>query len=454
VHEADYIVLGGGLAGLCAANELQDRAIVLERADRPGGLVRTECFDGYWFDHVIHLLYFEDPATEKRIHRLLGDVLAPCRPTAWVETKHGQTLFPLQMHLAGLDRPTVLRCLRDLKSQTFGTQSDVHPTNFEELLLRTFGRGLCETFFFPYNRKVWKRPLSTLATSDFTWNIATPDYEQVLKGASDPDPDYQAYNADGWYPRPPGGAPLRGMEVLSEALANNVTDLRLAHTVESIDLATRVVLARWGDRVERFLFRAGCLSTLPLPVAVSLCQQAPTDLRRACRCLTRNRVRTVAISVRGPRPQNRGHWRYYSDESVIFSRLVHMHEFDALTAPADGWGLMAEVTEPGEEPEMPEGELVDRVRADLRRVTGVPDDCSIVGVHVLAIDPAYVVFTTENQPVIEAARQFLGDHDVTPLGRYGRWEYSSMAQVMRDGFTSGQSAVAATVERTASQLSA
>ena len=72
MQEVDYLILGAGLAGLAAADALGDRAIVLERNAEPGGLVHADCFDGYWFDRVLHLLYFADPKTEARIRRLLG----------------------------------------------------------------------------------------------------------------------------------------------------------------------------------------------------------------------------------------------------------------------------------------------------------------------------------------------------------------------------------------------
>ncbi|PZR66710.1 MAG: hypothetical protein DLM63_08275 [Solirubrobacterales bacterium] len=52
--------------------------------------------------------------------------------------------------------------------------------------------------------------------------------------------------------------------------------------------------------------------------------------------------------------------------------------------------------------------------------------------NVMAIEPAYVVFSLGTQPMIAEAQRFLREWGVEPLGRYGRWEYSSMGQVMRD----------------------
>jgi hypothetical protein len=145
-------------------------------------------------------------------------------------------------------------------------------------------------------------------------------------------------------------------------------------------------------------------------------------------------VWSVAVSVRGPRPAGRGHWRYYADESVCFTRLIYMHEFDPLMAPPDGWGLLVEVTDPAEAPVPEARELIGRVRAGLSKVGALPEGCEVVDVRVILVDPAYVVFTRDNRRIVEEAHGFLRRYGVESLGRYGRWEYSSMGQVMRDGF--------------------
>jgi protoporphyrinogen oxidase len=457
--EKDFVILGAGVTGLAAASLLGDRALLLERDDRPGGLVRTDCLDGFWFDRVLHLLHLPDqgsatesgggPGTgrgtgpaarpdagvEARVRRLLGDTLAPCAPEAWVETAAGVTRFPFQMHLAPLDREQVVRCLADLAEVTHHPRPG-RAADFEDYLLRAFGRGLCELFMFPYNRKLWKRPLAALAPGGFTWNIARPELEAVLRGALDRDAPYRAYNANGWYPRPPAGAPWRGMEVLSRALAEQAADLRCGHEVVDIDLDAHSVTARRVDdgRLMRVRYRDGCLSTLPLPLVIRMCRQAPDDLRRACAGLTRNRVITVMFGIQGPRPTGTGKWRYYADETLVFNRLVFLHEFDPELAPPDGWGLLAEITEPAEWPMGDRTTIARRALQDVERAGALPPGSRIVVTHVEAIDPAYVVFSVENQTIVEAARQFLASHGVSPVGRYGRWEYSSIAQNMRDGF--------------------
>lgn len=431
------MILGAGLAGLAAANTLGKDAIVLEKESRPGGLARTECFSGFWFDHVLHLLYFADERTESRIRGLLGDILVPCSAESWVETPCGAVRYPFQMHLGGLKEDVTVRGLRDLASAAFGPAGQP-AANFEEVLLQTFGREMCQVFLFPYNRKVWKRPLSELSPSGFQWTITRPDFEDVLRGALRPARQYSAYNAKGWYPRPHAGAPVRGMEILSRALASQVPHLYLDHTVTAIGPDQKRVHATYQGKALTFEYSDCCLSTLPLPNLMRMCQGVPRDLLDACARLRYNRVISVMLSVRGPRPKDRGHWRYYSDETVIFTRLIYMHQFDPESAPAHGWGLMAEVTQRAEDP-FDEAEVRSRVLADVARVGAIADSHEVVDTHIVIADPAYVVFTPEGSETVKRCIDFLTQRNIMPLGRYGRWEYSSMAQVMRDGFACADS---------------
>lgn len=436
-EEFDVVILGAGLTGLSAASTLGNNCVVLEQNERPGGLVRTECFDGYWFDYVIHLLHFQDEEIEVKIRNLLGHCLKPCPPEAWVETTCGTTRFPFQVNLNGLEPKQIIRCLRDLAETTFAEVKNA-PSNFAEILLQTFGRGMCEIFLFPYNRKVWKRPLENLAPSGFLWTIAKPDFEMVLKGAISSDSDYSTYNSNGWYPQPAKNSQLRGMEILPAALAGKVSDLRLNHKIEAIDLEKRTVKVKNSGQTLNFTFREKCCATLPLPTLIKMCKQAPQELKNACRSLTANRVLSVTLSIRGARPENCGHWRYYSDESLIFTRLIFMHKFDPHSAPDDGWGLLVEITEPAENPLSNAQEIFARVRKDVESIGILSSDCEIIDEHLIVVNPAYVVFTLENQSIIEQARGFLRNHGIEPLGRYGRWEYSSMAQVMKAGFSWGE----------------
>ena len=120
---------------------------------------------------------------------------------------------------------------------------------------------------------------------------------------------------------------------------------------------------------------------------------------------------------------------------VLEKTYLFMHEFDAAMAPPEGWPLLVEITEPAETPPIPDNRLFERVLSDIRRTGILPKGSEIIGMHTWTCDPAYVVFSLENQPIVEAARSFLESHGVTSLGRYGSWEYSGMSSCLHDGFS-------------------
>jgi protoporphyrinogen oxidase len=322
--------------------------------------------------------------------------------------------------------------LSDLATVSF-EQNTQPADNFETMLRATFGKEMCEVFLHPYNRKMWKRPLTELAPAGFQWTITKPVFDEVVRGALQGDRSFRAYNSNGWYPRPPRGATLRGMEVLSAALAKQAADLRLAHSVIGIDIGRREVHCLNASGELSFGYERAVCCTLPLQRLLGLVQPLPERLRTLHQDLKWNRVVMAAFRVRGPRPEGRGHWRYYSDESLLFNRLIYMHEFDPDTAPADGWSVMAEITEPHEWPMRNREELLTECLRDIVRTGEFPNGCEVIGQDCWAIDPAYVVFTAESQRAVEEITAYLREHDVEPLGRYGRWEYSSMGQVIRDG---------------------
>src|SRR5687767_14964129 len=61
----DVAIVGGGIAGLAAAYELQLRGLsvrVLEAAARPGGIITTERFDGWVIDGGPDAMLVQKPA--------------------------------------------------------------------------------------------------------------------------------------------------------------------------------------------------------------------------------------------------------------------------------------------------------------------------------------------------------------------------------------------------------
>ncbi len=181
------------------------------------------------------------------------------------------------------------------------------------------------------------------------------------------------------------------------------------------------------------------MSTLPLPVLAALTTDLPDELCSAAQRLRHMRVVTLAYAIEGPRPEARGQWEYFARPDVCFNRLIYMHRFDPLTAPPEGWGVMAEITEAADGPPADRTALLARALADMKRVGAIGDDSEIVGEHVIEVEHGYCVFDADRADAVAALAAYYRRHGLDLLGRYGRWEYSSMAQTIEQGLAWGRS---------------
>ncbi len=430
----NYLILGAGVTGLAAGNVLKTEAVILESEDRPGGLVRSQCFDdGYWFDNVLHLLHFNDEVVMEKIKEIMGDLLSPCAPDAWIVTPSGTLKYPFQFNLGALKEQDRDDCLNDY-AKAFYSNPDTSPTNYRNYLEATFGESMCRLFYFPYNEKLYKYPLEEISCEKLIWNLHRPSFRDVLKGGFAPNLISKTYNSNAFYPRPPIGAKVRGMEQLSIALADNIEKIELNCKIYKIDPILKKVYAKKNGCEVIYTYQNGCLSTLPLPFLIDICTNAPKSLKRDVQRLQYTNVVSVGLSIKGRRPKGTGLWRYYTDPDLTFTRLIFMTEFDPLNAPEEGWSLLAEVTLNKSEKEDNYKYIEQKVVDGLKKINLLNESCTVKGIHSWISKPAYVIFTKETEEIINKCSNYLNQNNITSLGRYGSWEYSSMFKNIKDGF--------------------
>ena len=95
----DVVVIGAGIAGLSAAYELNRQRVpflVLERADRPGGVILSEEVDGFTIDAGPDSLLVQKPDGIALCKELgLGQALVPTRPPRIAYIQRDGRLHPL-----------------------------------------------------------------------------------------------------------------------------------------------------------------------------------------------------------------------------------------------------------------------------------------------------------------------------------------------------------------------
>jgi protoporphyrinogen oxidase len=401
-------IIGAGITGLTAG--MKNDAVIFEKNSEPGGVARSFCFDGFWFDNTVHFLP-ETPEINSEIIPLAPDVFKKTKLQVSIDTGEEILNYPFQLNLNGLKKEEIINCIADYVNAPKGFET------YKDFLLASFGKTMCEKFFFPYNEKSWKYPLDKMVPSGQVWNVDRPDIKNILKGAFDI--QIGGFNNTGYYPVPDKDYFGRGIGFLSYLIFN---EAKLESEVLWIKDHNLVYRQNSTNQVFKF---DKLLSTIPLPRLIGLCD-SPESLRHKVLKLKWTKLYSVAISVVGERP-DLGHYRYYSSPEIPFNKVTFMTEFDPYSAPPYGYGLLIEVKD--EEPDL------EKIIKCLRKAGVIKDKDVIVGKRSWVVDPAYVIFTEGTQKIIEDCREWLLGQGIDTLGRYGTWEYSSMAKNIKDGLS-------------------
>lgn len=435
----EVIIIGGGLCGLSAAYHLQQAGcanyLLLERNHEVGGLARTETYDGFSFDHSIHILYTNNPyAADLICNRLLAGNLRKQVRESYCYTAGVYTEYPYQAHNYGLPPEIIVENILGL-IEAHNSRYNDPPAHFEEWIYRTFGRGIAKNFMIPYNQRQWAWDLKDMNYDWIAERVPMPKIEEVLLGALRPPNKKYGPNREFWYPIE------GGIEALPKAFLRYIPEQRiwLNATVTSIDGLRHEVNLADGRRL-RYEW---LISTIPLPTLIRLLgESVPSEVRTAAAGLKHNIVHTVNIGLEGTelgldRPM---HWIYFPEDTTIFHRISFPHQFSEWMVPKGCCSIQAEVSEsiykPCNRATLIEETLKGLVRVGIlskEEARPISNGGRIRVVKVVTLNPAYIIYDLKHRENVQIIKDYLKTLNIDSRGRFGEWEYFNMDHVILSG---------------------
>lgn len=418
------IVLGAGLAGLSAAYHLHGECEIYEKEPYLGGHCHTRRVAGFNFDEGAHVFFGKDDCSREFVWNPLGNEMIPHTAEIW--NNYGARRigrYPVQANAHALPPELATRCVLDFIEST---HQPVRPVqSYEDWCYGSFGVSFAEKFLLRYARKVWTVEPSEMNTewlgSKVGGRISPPSLDQVIRGAIDPEPQTLNYLTEFSYPA------KGGFGRIVEPLAARVPGVHLGCGVSRIESKRRRIDFTDGSCRNY----AAAITTIPLPTLVSLCEDAPQEVRDAAGKLMWTSIRCVNLGVARP-DIGPGHWVYFYDHQIPFFRVSFPSKYASDNAPAGHSSISCEIAYSRRKPLHVEG-LTSRVIEALRD-TGILDPADrIVLEDQIDIPYAYVVYDFSRTPSLKTVHEWMESVGLYPCGRFGEWGYHWSFEAIESG---------------------
>jgi protoporphyrinogen oxidase len=392
----DVLVIGGGISGATAARFLRPQWVLLEREPVLGGLSTQYRSGAFWFDYGGHYFHFQGANPMQR-HLSEKTPFRRYARRSRVHILERLVPFPIQSHLESL--PASLR--RRIEREMAHSQPPEDPS-MAAALRAEFGPTLYQLFFLPFLTKYYARDPRELITGMTKGSIPPPARRS---GSARQKKAAQGYNPEFFYPV---GELRRFWEAYSQPLLPQV---RLDEPVEAIDLADRRL--KTSKRSYRFRF---LINTMPLPHLLSMLSgfAFPSSLPRRLR-YTSTQVTNLVLARR----YRRFHWVYLPQRDVPYYRMGYY--------PGSGTCriyLEQSIARNG----APQDIAQSGVTGLLRGLGVIHDAAEILHVSRRTIPIAYVQFDRFWARTVPGILRGLAEQGIFSIGRYGGWNYSSMAE--------------------------
>ncbi|MBP7632952.1 FAD-dependent oxidoreductase [Candidatus Ozemobacteraceae bacterium] len=454
-RSTEIAILGAGPAGLAAALELarhgRDDLLLLDRHPIPGGLSRTEVFEGNRFDVGPHRFFTASREINALWHELLGDEFLPVQRLTRIFYKKKLFRYPLEavdaLRNLGL-RESVTSMLSYAASQFRRTKGEAR--TFEEWVSGRFGTKLYETFFKTYTEKVWGIPCREIGAEWASQRIKGIDLKTVVTNALFKhrvqaktlvdEFDYPSLGAGMMYERMWERASGARRELL---LKTDVTKIRRD------GMRVTEIEARAADGTTMVVRPGHVFSGIPLTLMLGMLEPAvPEDVRRAIDALYYRDHITVNIVAEGTDlfPDQ---WIYVHAPEVRMARMANFNNFSSRMAARPGTSVISIEYFAFRGDDLwnrPDDELKALAARELALMNLLPPE-RILGSFVTRETESYPTYFLGFQEAYEKVKAFAsGLENLSCVGRAGLYKYNNMDHSIATGLAAARKFIGVTPE--------
>ncbi len=418
-------VLGAGLAGLSAAEELTRRGhevVVIEKEPHPGGLAATIKRSGFEYDLGPHRFHTSNSEILDFVRGLPGIDLQELKRVSRIRLLDRYFDYPLALSNVLSTMPLhrgVGMMLSFLAEKVRGFYAPREQQSFEGWVLSRFGRGLFELYLAPYNKKLWGIEPSRLSADWASQRITVPSLVGLIRETVFPSKEtVRSLISTFRYPR-------GGIGEISRALASGITGMggSLLYSKEPLGLEKngngwRIALPDGHMECSKII------NTIPVNRYTRLLGDLlPEDVHRSASRLKFRALVFLTVLLDG-NIEPSDHWIYTSEDRYLFNRLSISRNFDP-NVPSQ---VVFEYScQAGDEVwNMPKDELLRSTIPGAEHL-GLFSSDKVRGVDICRRSHAYPIYNLDYAENVARVLNALEDiPDSVTCGRQGMFRYNNM----------------------------
>lgn len=411
------VIIGAGPTGLGAAYRLSELGYknweIYEKENCIGGLSASVTDEqGFTWDYGGHVIFSKFDYFWKLLDKLLEGKYLKHQRDAYIYFNNYLVPYPFQDNLRFLPKDILESCLHGLmdRSSTLPTNTQ----NWKDFLLASFGRPLCDLFFYPYNEKVWAWPLEEMSSSWIGERVSLIDIKKIISDI--------VYSRDNkaWGPNNEFVYPLFGgtgglMQAFTPYIKNH---LFLNKSVERVNTQSREIFFADNSSTDYDIL----INTSPVDLLIK--NSDLYQLNDSASLLKHNSLRVVGLGINKPCPNQRC-WTYFPQRDVPFFRLTNLTHYSFHNSPSrNHYSLMCDIAHSSFQPEE-KSSLISRSLASLldAGVVSPQDLSSIVSQQIYEREYAYPIPSQQRDAALNQIHLVLEDRKIFSRGRFGGWKY-------------------------------